>query len=89
MGKAGYFVNGYAVANIILFDTLFCLPFAMPTDVETMNYNCVITVGVVALTAFWWCVYGIKHYEKPKLVQLYENLGSNMRATTELIVEKA
>jgi choline transport protein len=36
-----------------------------------MNYNSVILVGVVVLTAIWWLVYGIKYYPGPRLTHLY------------------
>jgi beta-lactam-binding protein with PASTA domain len=35
-----------------------------------MNYNSVILVGVLALTAIWWFIGGRK-YETPKVVHLY------------------
>ena len=36
-----------------------------------MNYNSVILVGVVFLTAFWWVVHGRRKYPGPKLAGLY------------------
>jgi len=36
-----------------------------------MNYNSVILVGVVALTAFWWVVQANKHYPGPKVMTMY------------------
>ncbi|KAK8061533.1 choline transport protein [Apiospora phragmitis] len=41
-GWFGWVVNGLAVLFIVLFDVLFCFPFAIPTTTETMNYNSVI-----------------------------------------------
>lgn len=67
MGKAGFAVNGIAVLFIILFNIMYCFPYALPTTVASMNYNSVILVGVVAITTFWWLVHGLRHYEGPKL----------------------
>ncbi|KAK8075213.1 Choline transport protein [Apiospora hydei] len=45
--------------------------FAIPTTTETMNYNSVILVGVVALSAIWWVVHATRHYPGPKVMRLY------------------
>jgi nitrogen fixation-related uncharacterized protein len=36
-----------------------------------MNYNSVILVGVVALTALWWAVHANKNYPGPKVMTMY------------------
>jgi choline transport protein len=36
-----------------------------------MNYNSVILVGVVALTALWWVIHARKHYPGPKVMMMY------------------
>lgn len=70
MGNAGFVVNGLAVLFIILFNIMYCFPYALPTTVETMNYNSVILVGVIAIAAVWWFAYAQRHYEQPKVAQL-------------------
>ena len=37
---------------------------------QTMNYNSVILVGCVAVTAFWWIVHGRTKYPGPELPHL-------------------
>jgi choline transport protein len=71
MGKAGFFVNAAAVLLITFFNIFYCFPYSMPTTAATMNYNSVILVGVVALTALWWIVYGIRYYPGPRLTHFY------------------
>ncbi|KAF7186907.1 Choline transport protein [Pseudocercospora fuligena] len=71
MGSAGYLVNGIACTLILFFIFWFSWPYAKPVTVSLMNYNSVILVGCVVLTAFWWIVHGIKNYPGPKLAQLY------------------
>ncbi|MCJ1328887.1 hypothetical protein MMC10_005564 [Thelotrema lepadinum] len=71
LGKFGFAINGIAVTLIIFFNIFFCFPYAYPTTVSTMNYNSVILVGVVFLTAFWWVVHGRRKYPGPKLAGLY------------------
>ncbi|KAK3943711.1 amino acid transporter [Diplogelasinospora grovesii] len=71
LGRWGTPVNLLAVAFITLFNTFFCFPYAYPTDVETMNYNTVILVGIVAVTGLWWAVHAVRHYPGPKVMTLY------------------
>ncbi|KAK3393754.1 amino acid/polyamine transporter I [Podospora didyma] len=71
LGKFGMVINVLAVLFITLFDVFYCFPFVYPTTVETMNYNSVILVGVVALTAIWWVAHAVRHYPGPKVMQLY------------------
>jgi len=44
--------------------------YVMPVTVELMNWNSVILVGVVALTAGWWLIDG-KNYPGPKVMSMY------------------
>ncbi|PVI06748.1 putative choline transport protein [Periconia macrospinosa] len=71
MGSAGYAVNAAAVLLIVFFDIMFCFPFGLPTTVQSMNYNSVILVGVVALTTIWWFINGGKKYQAPIVAQRY------------------
>lgn len=43
----------------------------MPNSASTMNYNCVILGGVVALTAAWWFIHAGKNYPGPKVMTIY------------------
>jgi choline transport protein len=78
MGKAGFVVNGLASLFIILFNIMFCFPYALPTTVASMNYNSVILVGVFTLTLFWWLVHGLRNYPGPKLGSMY-GIGDERR----------
>ncbi|KAJ2901663.1 putative amino acid transporter [Zalerion maritima] len=71
LGKWGYLINGAAVTFIIFFDVMFCFPFALPVKVEGMNWNSVILVGTVVVTAAWWMIHARKHYPGPKVIKLY------------------
>ncbi|KAI0473748.1 amino acid transporter [Xylariaceae sp. FL0804] len=71
LGKFGYVVNSLAVLFIILFDVFFFFPSALPTSVESMNWNSVILVGTVALSVIWWFLHAARHYPGPKVMQLY------------------
>lgn len=78
MGKWGYPVNAITCILIVAFNVIFCLPYGMPVEVATMNYNSVILVGVLALVGIWWLAYGIRKYPGPKLAGLYiEGIGND------------
>jgi choline transport protein len=47
------------------------LAYANPTTVQLMNYNSVILVGCVVLTAIWWFIHGSTKYPGPKVAHLY------------------
>jgi choline transport protein len=47
----GPIVLGVASAYIIVFDVIFMFPYALPFDVETMNYSCVLVGGITILLA--------------------------------------
>lgn len=52
--------------------------FALPTTAEAMNYNSVITVGVVVLTAAWWLIHARKNYPGPKVMTMYIHEGQSV-----------
>ncbi|EPE03265.1 choline transporter [Ophiostoma piceae UAMH 11346] len=67
LGKYGYAVNIIAVLCIALFDIFFCFPAARPFDGTTMNYNSVIIVGIVIITAVLWFTHAVRYYKAPQL----------------------
>ena len=84
MGKAGFVVNGIAVLFIVLFNIMYCFPYALPTTVASMNYNSVILVGVFALTGFWWLVHGMRNYEGPKLGMMMDERRASQRRMSKV-----
>lgn len=48
-----------------------------------MNYNSVILVGVIVLTAAWWLIHARKNYPGPKVMVLYIHEGQTMEAPLE------
>ncbi|KAI3399798.1 hypothetical protein diail_5595 [Diaporthe ilicicola] len=75
LGKWGTAVNLTAVVLITFFDIFYCFPYALPTTSEAMNYNSVIVVGVVILTAAWWIIHARENYPGPKVMTMYIHEG--------------
>ena len=68
-GAVGFVVNGVSCAYIVVFVVIFCFPFAMPVDAESMNYASLITGGLsLFVLAFWFVRRG--GYVGPKEVVL-------------------
>lgn len=45
-----------------------------------MNYNSVILVGVIVVTAAWWLVHARKNYPGPKVMVMYIHDGRSVEA---------
>ncbi|KAJ7076672.1 choline transport protein [Mycena belliarum] len=70
MGRYGFLINAISVLLIVFTNIMFCFPYALPATVPVMNYNSVILVGCVVLTAFWWIIHGRTQYPGPSLPHL-------------------
>jgi amino acid transporter len=53
-GPIGFAVNGVASLYIVAFVIIFCFPFAMPVDAQTMNYTSLISRGLTLIVAVFW-----------------------------------
>ncbi|KAL4890275.1 putative GABA transporter [Aspergillus ambiguus] len=65
LGYLGAFCNVVCLAWTLLAIPLFCMPSYSTVTLETMNYACVVFVGVVAISAAWYLVWGHKNYVGP------------------------
>lgn len=65
LGKVGFAFNLVACGYMIVWFILYCFPFALPTNAQTMNYACVIWGGLTLLVTVWWFI-GSKRYVGPK-----------------------
>ncbi|KAJ4411637.1 hypothetical protein N0V82_008974 [Gnomoniopsis sp. IMI 355080] len=83
LGRWGTPVNITAVVLITFFNIFYCFPFSVPTTVEAMNYNSVILVGVIAVTAAWWFIHARRHYPGPKVMTMYITEGEVVQAPLE------
>lgn len=84
-GPLGYIVNAIACVLIVLFNILFCFPYALPVTADGMNYNSVILVGVIVVTTGWWVIGG-RRYNGPKIAGV--QLRQASIAASSHVVEK-
>ena len=58
------------VAYVFLaFVVIFCFPYALPTNAQTMNYASLMTGGLTIFITAWWFLVQ-KDYEGPKNIPL-------------------
>ncbi|KAJ5146834.1 hypothetical protein N7526_000186 [Penicillium atrosanguineum] len=67
--KIGYVVNILACIYIVAFVVIFCFPYALPTDAQSMNYASLLTGGLTVFVTIWWFVRQ-GSYEGPKNIPL-------------------
>jgi hypothetical protein len=68
-GPIGFIVNAIACLYIIAFIVIFCFPFALPVDAQTMNYTVLIKGGLTLIVAVFW-FWRRKEYVGPHFVPL-------------------
>ncbi|KAK4940560.1 hypothetical protein LTR10_019319 [Elasticomyces elasticus] len=56
LGKLGIVFNFIACGYMIVWFVIYCFPFALPTDAQTMNYACVIWGGLTIFVTIWWFI---------------------------------
>ncbi|KAF3762237.1 amino acid transporter [Cryphonectria parasitica EP155] len=83
LGKWGDAVNIIAVVLIMFFNIFYCFPYALPTTAESMNYNSVILVGVMFITAAWWFIHARTNYPGPKVMTMYIHEGQVVETPLE------
>ncbi|KAI3010417.1 hypothetical protein CBS147346_1630 [Aspergillus niger] len=67
LGWAGYFCNGFAVMWIVIQGVLTCLPPDPEVTLGSMNYVCVILVGVFLVINLLWVAVGRKRFSGPDI----------------------
>jgi len=53
-GLLGYVITGIACAYIIVFNVIYCFPYAMPVNAATMNYSCLMSGGLTIFVSIWY-----------------------------------
>ena len=53
-GAWGYIITGIASAYIIVFNVIYCFPYAMPVNAATMNYSCLMSGGLTIFVSIWY-----------------------------------
>jgi choline transport protein len=52
---------------MLVWFVIYCFPFALPVDAETMNYACLIWGGLTIFVTLWWLLSARKGYVGPKV----------------------
>ncbi|KAJ9610227.1 hypothetical protein H2200_005004 [Cladophialophora chaetospira] len=68
-GAIGFAVNTIACLFMMVFTVIFCFPFAIPVDPETMNYTCVIFGGLTIIMCALYLPLR-RQYDGPQIIML-------------------
>ncbi|OQE16166.1 hypothetical protein PENSTE_c025G04039 [Penicillium steckii] len=49
LGIIGYFCNGFSILWIVVLGVAVCMPPSLPVSIGTMNYICVVAIGLFAI----------------------------------------
>ena len=67
-GALGFVFNFIACAYMMVWFVIYCFPYSLPTDAQTMNYASLIWGGFTIFVAAWWLLGARKGYQGPPLV---------------------
>ncbi|PWY89149.1 choline transporter [Aspergillus heteromorphus CBS 117.55] len=76
LGWLGYVCNGFVVMWIVVLGVFVCLPLSLPVAVESMNYTCVVLVGLWGVVVGLWFGMGKRGFRGPKVEGDLGDLGS-------------
>ncbi|CAG9984574.1 unnamed protein product [Clonostachys byssicola] len=68
-GALGYAVHIFACAYMVVWFVIYCFPYSLPTDAESMNYTSLIWGGTTALTGLWWLLDARRTCEWPMRIE--------------------
>jgi choline transport protein len=68
LGRYGIILNFLSCAYMIVWFVIYCFPFALPVDAETMNYASLIWGGLTIFVTVWWFVGARTGYVGPKVI---------------------
>ena len=79
----GYIVTGGASAYIIVFNVIYCFPYALPVDAASMNYSSLMSGGLTIIVGVYYLWKRNHGYEGPHVLMEVE--GDVMRANVSAL----
>lgn len=67
-GALGFVFNAISCAYLLVWFVIYCFPFALPTDAQSMNYACLIWGGCTIFIAAWWFWEARQGYQGPPII---------------------
>ncbi len=82
LGRFGIFISGFAFFYCGFIIIFCCLPTYLPVNLGSANWAPLVWVGVMALSALFYFVYGNKHYTAPvEFVEGRKAAGVGLQST--------
>jgi amino acid transporter len=64
-GWIGFVINGVACSYMLVWFVIYCFPYSLPTDAQSMNYAVLIWGGLTIFVGIWWLLRARIGYEGP------------------------
>ena len=64
----GYAAMGIASAYIVVFNVIYCFPYALPVNAQNMNYSCLMAGGLTIFVSAWYLWKRDHGYVGPRVV---------------------
>ena len=83
-GWLGFVMNSIACAYMIIWIVIYCFPFSLPTDAQSMNYSSLIVGGLTVFVAIWWFIGARKTYIGPQTAGEIHSAVEEMRGSVRV-----
>ncbi|KXH67038.1 hypothetical protein CSAL01_06580 [Colletotrichum salicis] len=67
LGWFGYVCNVFSVLWIVILGVFICMPPTLPVTAGSMNYTCVVLVGLLGIVLVFWSIDGWKNFKGPNI----------------------
>lgn len=67
-GAFGFVMNFIACGYMITWFVIYCFPYYLPTDADTMNYAVLLWGGFTVFIAAWWFIGARRGYQGPPMI---------------------
>ncbi|KAK1625277.1 amino acid/polyamine transporter I [Colletotrichum phormii] len=67
LGWFGYVCNVFSVLWIVILGVFICMPPTLPVTAGSMNYTCVVLVGLLGIVLLFWFIDGRKNFKGPNI----------------------
>jgi choline transport protein len=75
---------GVVCAYIIVFNVIYCFPYALPVNAQTMNYSCLMAGGLTIFVSAWYLWKRSHGYVGPRVVL---DANNNIRTGSVALAE--
>ena len=68
-GLLGWLIHGWATGYLIVWFVVYCFPYSLPTNLQSMNYSVLIWGGLTVVGWIWWMASGRHDFQWPMVIE--------------------